>query len=1713
MTVDRSDDAYVTGTTSSSNFGTTIGAYKTTYSGGYAAFVTKFNASGSGLVYSTYLASGSTKGLGIAVAPDSTVLVAGSTTISSFPQVNALAGTASDPYGNQAFLTKFNSTGTALTYSTYLTQSSSATCSAAAVVMDPSGYAFVAGTTSGSFPTTSGAYQTTFGGGTDAFAMKINAQLEAPVITAISPDDGASSSDFITESPNITISGTAPPSITVEVFLDSVPIGTTTSNSGGSWSFDYSGTTLPDGTYAFTALTESGSLTSPLSATQLVTIDTTAPSVLVTVPVTTSLTPVVDVQASDLAGIPANATVSIDVDLHDDGSFTDSGDANHTTGTLVNGFVAIPVALSATGTYRVRARVTDTAGNEGTSNVATFTIGTVGSPWTLTDAVVRTSATVDGNPDLQLGDLQVSHPLDLDRSPGTGQSLDPQLIYNSAPINHHPIVQATLITDNAGSLPATITATLTWDGTAQTPVSFSTTGFAAGTPLTLAVQEANAITSTGRHDWSLSVAIPGHSTATASGTTFVVAEDSSPFGASWSLSNLNQLVSIAASGSDPAGWLWIYGDGTSQFFQGTSGTLTGPAENNTTLVVNGNGTLTDTAPDGSKIDFSSTGQQTNFISPDGLSSMTYSYTSGLLTGLVALDGGVSTFTYSSGLLSSIAAPGSRTWTMTMSSGDLTQIEDPDSNTTQYTYSSHLMTDSAQGTLANHWAYNSAGLLTTIRWGNSSSPSTSTLVSANSQGLSTLVAGSPTATVTDALGDKTTSSMDDEGRLLSQRAADGGLSTWTRNSAGRVTSYTDPMGNVTSYTRDSDGYVTVETFPDSTTVTNTYQTAYHALTSTTDQNNHTVTYTYDSLGHQLTTTDATGAVTTNTYYSTTGLLDTSEDAMGRYTTYTYDSDRRVSTVTTQFGTTSYTYDATTAEIATTTDPMSEVTSMGYDAMGRMTSEDTPDGYSQAWSYNSAGELASYTDQAGTVTQTAYDPYGRGLVVSTIAGADTTAASVTVNTYDGAGQLIAATDGVGNTTQYTLDPVGRTLTTTNALGHTTRDLYNLDGEVTDSLDATGADTHYVYNDRGWVASQTDPMGNVTTNTYDDVGNLTQVENALGYAITYTFDADNRPASVTDPLSHTTTTSYWADGQVHEVTDAVGNVTSTTYDDTDKEIISTAAYGTSLAATTTQFLNADGAVTSVENPLGQTTTYTLNTVNETTAVENPLSQTTTYTLNPDGIPSAVTDPLSHTTTYTLNSLGETVATTDATSRTTDTVVDANGNTVATVDSGGNTAMAVFNGAGANNISADADGNQVVQQFDAAGRMVAYTDPDGNTTMWAFDRNGNKIEEFDPNGSTVTWTYNAINEVTATTDQLGRSETYSYDDAGRLATELWKNSSGTTVNTISYSYNADNQITSDGDVNGTYTYTYDALGRVATQTDIWNLTLTFSYDLANNLTGVADSLGGTVTNTYNTAGQITEKQFTDANSHALSVGYTYNNGLLSEVSRYSDASEGTLIGTTSYGYDNANRLTSITDKNASGTTTIDSYTYTYNSAGLVGTVTSTLGPSATYSYDPAGQLLSDGTTTYSFDPNGNRNSGSYSTGTDNELTSDGTWNYSYDDAGNLIQKTNISTGEVWQYTYNNANQLTLAEHKPSSGGSVDKSVAYTYLWKWQPQTDRNSDFCGSGPPRAGRYNRHFRGLLPGQRAQRDRDGLRHCQRRLRDVILHTPGETASGTAGTQPD
>ncbi|MDD5689349.1 MAG: SBBP repeat-containing protein, partial [Caldisericia bacterium] len=171
IAVDSSGCAYVTGYTGSSNFPTTPGAYETTYNS-YDVFVTKFNSVGTALVYSTFLGgSSSDYGNGIAVDSSGCAYVTGYTYSSNFPTT---PGAWDRTYNStEVFVTKFNSVGTALVYSTFLGGSSSDYGNDIAV--DSSGCAYVTGYTSSSnFPTTPGAYDTTYNSSTDVFITEIN---------------------------------------------------------------------------------------------------------------------------------------------------------------------------------------------------------------------------------------------------------------------------------------------------------------------------------------------------------------------------------------------------------------------------------------------------------------------------------------------------------------------------------------------------------------------------------------------------------------------------------------------------------------------------------------------------------------------------------------------------------------------------------------------------------------------------------------------------------------------------------------------------------------------------------------------------------------------------------------------------------------------------------------------------------------------------------------------------------------------------------------------------------------------------------------------------------------------------------------------------------------------------------------------------------------------------------------------------------------------------------------------------------------------------------------------------------------------------------------------------------------------------------------------------------------------------------------------------
>jgi hypothetical protein len=183
IALDSSNNAFVTGYATSTNFPTTPGAFQTTIAANKAAFVTKLNPTGSALVYSTYLGGSSSilntpcEACGTSIAVDSAgnAYVCGLTAESTFPITPGAYQSVfmSTTKGHDAFITKLNPTGTALVFSTYLggTQDDGAT----GIGLDASGNVWLKGNTQSSdFPVTPGAFQTVLGGLFDSYVAELD---------------------------------------------------------------------------------------------------------------------------------------------------------------------------------------------------------------------------------------------------------------------------------------------------------------------------------------------------------------------------------------------------------------------------------------------------------------------------------------------------------------------------------------------------------------------------------------------------------------------------------------------------------------------------------------------------------------------------------------------------------------------------------------------------------------------------------------------------------------------------------------------------------------------------------------------------------------------------------------------------------------------------------------------------------------------------------------------------------------------------------------------------------------------------------------------------------------------------------------------------------------------------------------------------------------------------------------------------------------------------------------------------------------------------------------------------------------------------------------------------------------------------------------------------------------------------------------------------
>jgi hypothetical protein len=265
IAADSSGDAYVAGWTYSSDFPTTIGAYDTScgtdgscnFDGESTypdAFVASLDATGSALNYSTFV-GGTSDDTGYSIAVDSSgnAYVTGNTSSTDFPTASPLQDTNAG--AEDVFVTKLNSTGSAVIFSTYLGGSGSD--HGTAIAVDSYGDAYVAGATASiEFPTTTGAYDGFCGtdgtcneGASDAFVAKLT-DLALPIVTLslTSLDFGSLGVGFTSAAQTVTLTNNGDASfsytsaVTGDFAVDSstttCPIASADVSAGASCTFD-----------------------------------------------------------------------------------------------------------------------------------------------------------------------------------------------------------------------------------------------------------------------------------------------------------------------------------------------------------------------------------------------------------------------------------------------------------------------------------------------------------------------------------------------------------------------------------------------------------------------------------------------------------------------------------------------------------------------------------------------------------------------------------------------------------------------------------------------------------------------------------------------------------------------------------------------------------------------------------------------------------------------------------------------------------------------------------------------------------------------------------------------------------------------------------------------------------------------------------------------------------------------------------------------------------------------------------------------------------------------------------------------------------------------------------------------------------------------------------------------------------------------------------
>jgi RHS repeat-associated protein len=937
---------------------------------------------------------------------------------------------------------------------------------------------------------------------------------------------------------------------------------------------------------------------------------------------------------------------------------------------------------------------------------------------------------------------------------------------------------------------------------------------------------------------------------------------------------------------------------------------------------------------------------------------------------------------------------SRTTTNTYDAfGQLASVTDPLGHVTKYTYDAlgDRTTQTNPAGLTTAYTYDPAGnLLTTTIDG---------------------YTGNPSAPIPAENVVQDSRSYDPAGNLASDTNAKGTTTDYTYYGNGALASgyVVGPMGSESVQTSayDAAGNKISATSPGGLVVDTVYNANNQVISQTTDPTgvDRTSSAVYDADGNVLTQKQTGGGVAqteTMTYNATDEQLSQTVDDTGGDLTTKYVRDER-------------------GLVISETDPAGNTTTYENDEAGRTVVTTSPAVPVQSGTggapvtadpvimtgYDTYGDKAETSDADGNVTTYAFDQDSQAVSVTdpsyTPPGSSTPVDGTTTTVYNDLGQQTSQTDPMGNTAKYGYDQLGNEASETDPGSGVTTYTYDPAGEQLSETDPTGAQSQTTYDALGRKITTTDLVRQnasaayTTTYGYDDAGNQTSQTSPTGVVTRAAYDAVGERISSTDAAGNTTHYAYDLDGNLVKTTLPDGTASTATYDLAGREtaqaqLDASGAVQRSESATYTP----DGQAATSTDYRGDTSTFTYDATGMLTSQTQPASAsasiTVAYGYDPDGNRTALTDGNGHTTYTTYNSRGLAQTSTEPSTATYDTAADS-------------TTTTVYNADG-DAVTADLPGGvQVSDTYNAMGDLTAQSGSGASAAT------ATRSFGYDAAGRLLTAATGAVGTSGSSGYQPATSETFQYDDRGLILS-----ASGSAGDAV-YTYNPDAQLATAADAAGTSTYTYDSAGRLQTDADAASgATGTYSYNSLDQVTGISYGAGeNTQSLGYDTLHRLSSDTVATASGATVaSIGYGYNaNDDVTSMTTSGLANSGGTTGTVTntYGYDEADRLTSWTAAPSGAAATTDTYAYDND-----GNLTNDNG--VTYTYDARDELVSSSTgTSYTYTANG-------------ELQSSGSEPYTFDAYGQQI-----SAG-LYGYTWDALNRVVTAGEK--SGSSVGEAVTY---------------------------------------------------------------------------